>query len=167
MPDLVKQWKKAHPNLSRLGDEINAENERREKERQRRQEEYRRQDSQFQAQTNRDIADSIKMSSPLEVERRAQEERVASRNAVRTAQGNALTPELEARRQQAAGVNRAPNAYQQYMMSVMNSLPPQEETRSTDELRREPEYAGSGSSFQSGLYHEPSDVGQDDGGPAA
>ncbi|MBR2716271.1 MAG: hypothetical protein IKP17_03820 [Oscillospiraceae bacterium] len=137
MPDLVKQWKKAHPNLSRLGDEINAENERREKERQRRQEEYRRQDSQFQAQTNRDIADSIKMSSPLEVERRAQEERVASRNAVRTAQGNALTPELEARRQQAAGVNRAPNAYQQYMMSVMNSLPPQEETRSTDELRRD------------------------------
>ena len=32
-------------------------------------------------------------------------------------------------------MNRAPNAYQQYMMSVMNSLPPQEETRSNAQLR--------------------------------
>lgn len=49
----------------------------------------------------------------------------------------ALTPEMEARRQAAAGVSRAPTAYQQYMMRVVNSMPEAEETRSSDELRRD------------------------------
>ena len=48
-----------------------------------------------------------------------------------------LTPALEARYQQANGVNRAPSAYQTYMMQQVNAQPRQAETRSTDELRRD------------------------------
>ena len=55
----------------------------------------------------------------------------------REAGANILTPAMEAEYQRRNGANRAPNAYQTYMMQVMAAQPRQEETRSTDELRRE------------------------------
>ena len=136
MPDLVKKWKEQHPYLTQLEDELNEENERKQKENQRRQEEYERQYSQYQAQQNRDIANSIKLSSPLEMENRAQQERVETMNAG----PYKLTPEAEARRQSAAAGDNALTPYMVAMQATMAkapTAPQQEETRSNAQLRNE------------------------------
>lgn len=118
MPDLVKKWKEQHPYLTQLEDELNEENERKQKENQRRQEEYERQYSQYQAQQNRDIANSIKLSSPLEMENRAQQERVERMNTG----PNKLTPALEAGVQANAGKNGL-TPYQVFMQAQMAKVP--------------------------------------------
>ena len=130
MPDLVKKWKEQHPYLTQLEDELNEENERKQKENQRRQEEYERQYSQYQAQQNRDIANSIKMSSPLEMENRAQQERVEAMNTG----PNKLTPEMEYRRQMAAQGENTLTPYMAAMQATMAKMPTMPETRSNDEL---------------------------------
>ena len=105
-----------------------------EEERERQQEEE-RQRQQRNASSAGEVMDLVRSYGDYGLERRAAETPQPVREERRV--GNALTPEMEARYQQANGVNRAPTAYQTYMMQVANSQPAQEETRSTDELRRD------------------------------
>lgn len=84
-----------------------------------------------------EVMDLVRGMGNYGLERRAAEMPQPVKEERQTLGPNALTPEMEARRQAAAGVNRAPTAYQTYMMQVANSQPTQEETRSTDELRRD------------------------------
>lgn len=99
----------------------------------RREEERQRQ--QRNAASATEAMDLVRTYGDYGLERRAAEQPQPVKEERRV--GNALTPEMEARYQQANGVNRAPTAYQTYMMQAMNAQPRQEETRSTDELRRD------------------------------
>ncbi len=109
------------------------EQEQREEEQRRQQRQY----AQYQSRQNAEIADMIRGMSPSALEDKAQQRRLEASRGIYATGPNALTPEMEARRQAAAGVNRAPNAFQTYMMQYANAQPRQEETRSTDELRRD------------------------------
>jgi hypothetical protein len=100
-------------------------------------EERRREEEQRQrnAASAGEVMDLVRSYGDYAAQRRAAETPQPVKEERRAA-SNALTPEMEARYQQANGVNRAPNAYQTYMMQFANAQPQREETRSTDELRR-------------------------------
>lgn len=114
MPDLVKKWKEKHPYLSALEDEINAENN---------------QTRYHQEQQRKEYEQWVEANQygPYGDER----DRAAPRGA-----SNVLTPEMEARFQQARGGNRL-TPYQAAMQAATAAAPAAPETRSTDELRRD------------------------------
>ena len=99
-----------------------------------------RQYGQFQAERNAEIAKGIKMVSPLEIANQAQQERVEERRRAVNTGGNVLTPEIEAEYQRRNGGGNGLSPYQVYMQNLVAQMPKvtaPEETRSTDELRRD------------------------------
>lgn len=96
------------------------------------------QEEEQQRKRNADSAveamDLVRTYGDYGLERRAAEMPQPVKEERQTLGPNALTPEMEARRQAAAGVNRAPNAYQTYMMQATNAAPAPEETRSDRQL---------------------------------
>lgn len=118
--------------ISRI-DQLIADEE--ERERQQEEEQRQRQQAARNASSASEVMDLVRSYGDYGLERRAAEMPRPVKEKRRA--GNALTPEMEAEYQRRNGVNRAPTAYQTYMMQVANSQPAQEETRSTDELRRD------------------------------
>lgn len=106
------------------------EDKKKETQREQAKQEYLREYGQFQAERNAEIANSIKMSSPLEMENRAQQERVEAKKTG----SNKLTPELEYRRQMASKGENSLTPYMAAMQATMAKMPAKPETRSNDEL---------------------------------
>ncbi len=116
-------------------DQLIAEEEERDRQREEEKERQRRQQATRNAASAGEAMDLVRSFGDYGLERRAAE---AGPPVTRAAQPNGgLTPAIEAEYQRRNGVNRAPTAYQTYMMQFANAQPPQEETLSTDELRRD------------------------------
>ena len=115
--------RKKHSSLDTIDELLEEERQREEERRQR------------NAASAGEAMDLVRSFGDYGLERRAAE---AVPPVTRAAQPNGgLTPAIEAEFQRRNGVNRAPTAYQTYMMQFANAQPRQEETRSTDELRRD------------------------------
>lgn len=122
MPDLVKKWREQHPYLSALEDEINADYNSQKYQQEKQNEQYEQQRKEYeqwvQANQYGPYGDERDQAAPRGV-------------------SNALSPEMEYRRQTAAGAPNKLTPYQVAMQAEIASLPTAPETRSNAQLRNE------------------------------
>ena len=89
----------------------------------------------YNAEQNKEISDMVRGMGDYLTERREAETEPTYRS--RRNRSNLLTPEMEAEFQRRNGRGNRLTPFQEYMRETMASMPEQEETRSTDELRRD------------------------------